>query len=149
MFTNATRPANESELLRIRSGEALPSNRNRAGSGRRSLSTRSRGNSSGFRCTSSTTTKPCLNLPNRACTNLSSAVGTSASASKAMPVPITRFASLDSAFSMTLPKVLGSLFENLLGEPVQAILPVLEVVPVIIHVPDVRDALFLAIRVRP
>jgi len=51
-------PAKVSDDWRSISGDALPSTRNRAGSGCRSASTRSTVNNSGARCTSSMTTRP-------------------------------------------------------------------------------------------
>ncbi len=52
------RPASDSELWRSNCGEALPSTRNRARTGRRSASTLRLGNSSGRFCTSSSITSP-------------------------------------------------------------------------------------------
>ena len=54
---NAIRPARVSDVWRSNSGEALPRTRKRAPRGR-SASTRSVGNISGLRCTSSRTTSP-------------------------------------------------------------------------------------------
>jgi hypothetical protein len=56
--TKATRPARDSETPRTRSGEALPSSRNRAGRGCRSASTRSRGKRPGWSWASSITIGP-------------------------------------------------------------------------------------------
>ena len=36
--------------------------------------------------------------------------------------------------------------EKLLGEPIQTVIPMIEVVGVAIHMPDVRDVVFLEIR---
>src|SRR6266436_5035069 len=54
---------------------------------------------------------------------------------------------LDFSCAGVIELLLGRWFENQLREIVEPLLPMLEVVGVVIHVPDVRDVLFLQVGV--